>query len=60
MPKKRVIDNSIWKDCFNLFPTNGSKSYVDKLDFFQHKTNYTYDNVDDTPIQSYEYIARKK
>jgi len=30
MPKKRVIDNSIWKDCFNLFPTNGSKSYVDK------------------------------
>ena len=35
-----------------------AKSYTDKLDFFQKKTNYTYENVDDSPIQSYEYIAR--
>jgi len=34
--------------------------YRDKLDFFQVKSNIVYENVDETPIQSYEYIARVK
>ena len=34
--------------------------YKDKLDFFQKKLNYQYDNVDESPIQAYEYIARVK
>ena len=53
-----IYNNYTEKQAEKIFDT--AKSYVDKLDFFQHKTNYTYDNVDDTPIQSYEYIARKK
>ena len=34
--------------------------YRDRLDFFQVKSNIVYENVDETPIQSYEYIARVK
>jgi len=53
-----IYNNYTEKQAEKIFDT--AKSYVGELDFFQHKTNYTYDNVDDTPIQSYEYIARKK
>ena len=34
--------------------------FRDRLDFFQVKSNIVYENVDETPIQSYEYIARVK
>ena len=34
--------------------------YRDKLDFFQKKLDYVYDDVDEKPIQAYEYIARVK
>jgi len=34
--------------------------YKDKLDFFQKKLDYVYDDKDESPIQAYEYIARVK
>ena len=34
--------------------------YRDRLDFFQVKSNIVYENVDESPIQSYEYIAKVK
>ena len=34
--------------------------YKDRLDFFQVKLNYTYEDKDGSPIQAYEYIARVK
>ena len=34
--------------------------YMDKLDFFQKKLKYTYEDIDESPIQAYEYIARVK
>ena len=34
--------------------------YKDRLDFFQVKSDIVYDDVDETPIQSYQYIARVK
>jgi len=34
--------------------------YMNKLDFFQKKLDYIYDDVDEKPIQAYEYIARVK
>ena len=51
-----IHNNYTDKQAEKIFAT--AKSYTDKLDFFQKKTNYTYENVDDSPIQSYEYIAR--
>jgi len=30
MARRRTIDNSIWKEFFNLFPTRNSTSFVDK------------------------------
>jgi|TARA_R110001606_G_scaffold366122_1_gene521148 hypothetical protein len=51
-----IHNNYTDKQAEKIFAT--AKSYTDKLDFFQKKTNYTYENVDDSPIPSYEYIAR--
>ena len=53
MPDRKI---KIRAKAEKIFAT--AKSYTDKLDFFQKKMNYTYENVDDSPIQSYEYIAR--
>tara|TARA_R110001592_G_scaffold34313_4_gene117841 strand:+ start:5678 stop:5977 length:300 start_codon:yes stop_codon:yes gene_type:complete len=51
-----IHNNYTDKQAEKIFAT--AKSYTDRLDFFQKKTNYTYENVDDSPIPSYEYIAR--
>ena len=53
-----IHNNYTDKQADKIFAT--AKSYTDKLEFFQKKTNYTYENVDESPIQSYEYIARLK
>ena len=51
-----IHNNYTEKQAEKIFAT--AKSFTDKLDFFQKKMNYTYENVDESPIQSYEYIAR--
>src|SRR6056300_1431334 len=32
--------------------------YRDRLDFFQVKSDIVYEDVDESPIQAYDYIAR--
>ena len=53
-----IHNNYTEKQAEKIFET--ANSYTDKLDFFQHKVDYQYENTDDTPIQSYEYIAKVK
>jgi len=53
-----VHNNYTEKQAQKIF--DNINQYRDKLDFFQVKSNIVYENVDETPIQSYEYIARVK
>ena len=53
-----IHNNYTEKQAEKIFAT--AKSFTDKLEFFQKKMNYAYENVDESPIQSYEYIARLK
>ena len=53
-----IYNNYTEKQAQKIF--DNINQYRDKLDFFQVKSNIVYENVDETPIQSYEYIARVK
>jgi hypothetical protein len=65
---QRVYYTGNWvKDIHNNFTNKQSQKifdnvtqYRDKLDFFQQKADIVYDDIDDTPIQAYDYIARVK
>jgi len=65
---QRVYYEGNWvKDIHNNYtPKQAQKifdnvsQFRDKLDFFQVKLNYTYEDVDESPIQAYEYVARVK
>ena len=66
--KQRVYYEGNWvKDIHNNFTDKQAQKifdnvnqFKDKLDFFQKKLDYVYDDVDEKPIQAYEYIARVK
>ena len=55
---KDIHNNYTEKQAQKIF--DNIAQYRDKLDFFQVKSDIVYDDVDETPIQSYEYIARVK
>ena len=65
---QRVYYTGNWvKDIHNNFTNKQAQKifdnvtqYRDKLDFFQQKADIVYDDIDDTPIQAYDYIARVK
>ena len=65
---QRVYYTGNWvKDIHNNFTDKQAQKifdnvtqYRDKLDFFQQKADIIYYDVDDTPIQAYDYIARVK
>jgi len=65
---QRVYYTGNWvKDIHNNFTNKQAQKifdnvtqYRDKLDFFQQKADIIYYDVDDTPIQAYDYIARVK
>lgn len=65
---QRVYYEGNWvKDIHNNYtPKQAQKifdnvsQFRDRLDFFQVKSDIVYYDVDETPIQSYEYIARVK
>ena len=65
---QRVYYEGNWvKDIHNNFTEKQAQKifdninqFKDRLDFFQVKTNIVYENVDESPIQAYEYIARVK
>ena len=55
---KDIHNNYTEKQAQKIF--DNINQFRDRLDFFQVKSNIVYENVDETPIQSYEYIARVK
>lgn len=55
---KDIHNNYTEKQAQKIFDNIGQ--YRDKLDFFQAKADIVYDDIDDTPIQAYDYIARVK
>jgi len=55
---KDIHNNYTEKQAQVIFDNIGQ--FRDKLDFFQKKLDYIYDDVDEKPIQAYEYIARVK
>jgi len=55
---KDIHNNYTEKQAQKIFDNIGQ--YRDKLDFFQKKSDIVYDDIDDTPIQAYDYIARVK
>jgi hypothetical protein len=55
---KDVHNNYTDKQAQKIFDNIGQ--YREKLDFFQVKTDIVYDDIDESPIQAYEYIARVK
>ena len=65
---QRVYYTGNWvKDIHNNFTNKQAQKifdnvtqYRDKLDFFQQKADIIYYDVDDSPIQAYDYIARVK
>ena len=65
---QRVYYTGNWvKDIHNNFTNKQAQKifdnvtqYRDKLDFFQQKADIVYDDIDDSPIQAYDYIARVK
>ena len=55
---KDIHNNYTEKQAQKIF--DNIAQYRDRLDFFQVKSDIVYDDVDETPIQAYEYIARVK
>ena len=55
---KDIHNNFTNKQAQKIF--DNVSQYRNKLDFFQQKADIVYDDVDDTPIQAYDYIARVK
>ena len=53
-----IYNNYTEKQAQKIF--DNISQYKDKLDFFQKKLDYVYDDKDESPIQAYEYIARVK
>ena len=55
---KDIHNNYTEKQAQKIF--DNIAQYRDRLDFLQVKSNIVYENVDESPIQSYEYIAKVK
>ena len=55
---KDIHNNYTPKQAQKIF--DNVSQYKDRLDFFQVKSNIVYEDVDGSPIQAYEYIARVK
>ena len=55
---KDIHNNFTDKQAQKIF--DNVNQFKNKLDFFQVKLNYTYEDIDESPIQAYEYIARVK
>ena len=55
---KDIHNNYTEKQAQKIF--DNIAQFRDRLDFFQKKVDYVYDDKDESPIQSYEYIARVK
>ena len=55
---KDIHNNYTDKQAQKIF--DNVSQYRDKLDFFQVKTNIVYEDIDNSPIQAYDYVARVK
>ncbi len=55
---KDIHNNFTDKQAQKIF--DNVNQFKNKLDFFQKKLDYVYDDKDESPIQAYEYIARVK
>jgi len=55
---KDIHNNYTDKQAQKIF--DNVSQYRDKLDFFQIKTDIVYDDIDESPIQAYDYVARVK
>jgi len=55
---KDIHNNYTEKQAQKIF--DNIRQFTNKLDFFQKKLDYVYDDKDESPIQAYEYIARVK
>lgn len=55
---KDIHNNYTDKQAQKIF--DNVSQYREKLDFFQVKTNIVYEDIDESPIQAYDYVARVK
>jgi len=53
---KDIHNNYTDKQAQKIF--DNVAQYRDRLDFFQVKSDIVYEDVDESPIQAYDYIAR--